>query len=81
MRELSERDREATELEVDLLKKLRHTNIVTYKESFIDDKDFYNIVMVFCSKGDLYSKIENSRDKGKNFSEDVICLQALLIIH
>ena len=57
LKEMSERDREATELEVELLQKLRHTNIVSYKESFIDKDNFFNIVMIYCSEGDLYTKI------------------------
>ena len=69
LQEMSERDCQATELEVELLQKLRHTNIVTYKDSFIDEKNFFNIVMVYCSEGDLYTKIQNKR--GGHFQEEV----------
>lgn len=52
-----------------LLKKLRHTNIVAYKDSFLDREQFLNIVMVHCEGGDMYNKIRNQ--KGKNFTETV----------
>ena len=40
-----------------MLSYLRHTNIVAYKDSFVDRDDFFNIVMVYCSDGDMYNKI------------------------
>jgi serine/threonine protein kinase len=55
---------------VRLLQKLRHTNIIAYKDSFLDRDQFLNIVMVYCEGGDMYQKIKNS--KGKNFPENQI---------
>eukprot|EP01022_Parablepharisma_sp_SALTPOND_P020503 TRINITY_DN374_c0_g1_i1.p1 TRINITY_DN374_c0_g1~~TRINITY_DN374_c0_g1_i1.p1 ORF type:complete len:878 (+),score=169.96 TRINITY_DN374_c0_g1_i1:2421-5054(+) len=81
-RDMSARDRENTENEVRLLQKLRHSNIVGYKDSFLDREQFLNIVMVYCEGGDMYSKVKNA--KGKNFTEDQILewfAQIVLAIH
>ena len=51
-----------------LLQKIRHSNIVAYKDSYVDREQYLNIVMVYCDGGDIYSKIKAA--KGKNFSED-----------
>ncbi len=58
-----------TKWKVGLLKKLRHTNIVSYKDSYMDREQYLNIVMVYCEGGDMYNKIKNN--KGNHFSEDV----------
>ena len=67
-RDMSQKDLENTENEVRLLQKIRHSNIVAYKDSFVDREQYLNIVMIYCDGGDIYSKIKQS--KGKNFSED-----------
>lgn len=69
-RDMSARDRENTENEVRLLQKLRHTNIVAYKDSFLDREQYLNIVMIHCEGGDIYTKGKNA--KGKYFTEDQI---------
>lgn len=84
-RDISEKDRENTEQEIRLLQKLRHPNIVAYKDSYIDRDQFLCLVMVFCEGGDMYSKIKSS--KGKKFPEAQILewfaqiLLALLYLH
>ena len=50
-----------------LLQKIRHTNIVAFKDSFVDREQYLNLVMVYCDGGDIYTKIKQS--KGKNFPE------------
>jgi non-specific serine/threonine protein kinase/NIMA (never in mitosis gene a)-related kinase len=52
---------------VRLLQKIRHTNIVAFKDSFVDREQYLNLVMVYCDGGDIYTKIKQS--KGKNFPE------------
>ena len=64
---MSQKDLENTENEVRLLQKIRHTNIVAYKDSYVDRESYLNLVMVYCDGGDIYSKIKQS--KGKNFPE------------
>lgn len=84
-RDMPESEREKTEQEVRLLQKLRHTNIVAYKDSYIDREQFLCIVMVNCEGGDMYSKIKSA--KGKKFTEAQILewfaqiLLALLYLH
>ena len=41
-----------------MLQKLRHANIVAYKDSFLDREHFLNIVMLYCEGGDMYNKIK-----------------------
>ena len=69
-RDMSQKDLENTENEVRLLQRIRHTNIVSYKDSYVDREQYLNIVMIYCDGGDIYTKIKAS--KGKNFSEEVI---------
>lgn len=71
-RDMSQKDLENTENEVRLLQKIRHTNIVAYKDSYVDRDQFLNIVMVYCDGGDIYSKIKGNQSKGKNFPENQI---------
>lgn len=84
-RDMPESEREKTEQEVRLLQKLRHANIVAYKDSYIDRDQFLCIVMVNCEGGDMYSKIKSV--KGKKFTEAQILewfaqiLLALLYLH
>uniref|UniRef100_A0A8C6Z5L8 non-specific serine/threonine protein kinase n=1 Tax=Nothoprocta perdicaria TaxID=30464 RepID=A0A8C6Z5L8_NOTPE len=52
-----------------LLAKMKHPNIVAFKESFEADGHLY-IVMEYCDDGDLMQKIKHQR--GKLFSEDTI---------
>jgi len=67
-RDLSEKDRENIKNEVGILQKLRHPNIVAYKDCFIEEESF-NIVMSYCEGGDLYAKIRSHETKP--FPEEV----------
>ena len=70
--EINEIERIAIQDEVNLLKELKHPNIVTYKDSFFDSDNCLNIVMVFCEMGDMYTKIH--KQKGEYFPEEQILL-------
>ena len=70
--EINEKERIAIQDEVNLLKQLKHPNIVTYKDSFFDKENCLNIVMVFCEMGDMYTKIR--KQKGEYFPEETILL-------
>ena len=70
--EINEKERIAIQDEVNLLKQLKHPNIVTYKDSFFDTENCLNIVMVFCELGDMYTKIH--KQKGEYFPEEQILL-------
>ena len=51
------------------MQKLRHINIVSYKDSFTDRDGNLCIVMVYCELGDMHTKIKQMKEKGKNFTE------------
>lgn len=57
--------------EVEVLSKLKHNNIVRYKESFEENK-YFNIVMEYCENGDLHKKIKEKRLKNECFHEHEI---------
>lgn len=71
LRKSSERDKQSAQLEAQLLKKLRHPNIVSYKESFQLD-GYLHIVMLYCDGGDLYSKIKEHKAIGRPIEETQI---------
>lgn len=73
-RELSDKERENIQNEVGILQKLRHPNIVAYKDCFIEE-DSFNIIMSHCEGGDMYNKRNGAT---KNFSEDVIDINSRL---
>ena len=58
-----------TTLQAKLLSQLRHPNIVSYRESFQDEKGFLHIVMNFCEGGDLYTKLKAQSKDGKILEE------------
>ncbi|NXR05196.1 NEK3 kinase, partial [Sagittarius serpentarius] len=66
---MSSSDAENSRKEAVLLAKMKHPNIVAYKESFEADGHLY-IVMEYCDDGDLMQKIKHRR--GKLFPEDTI---------
>lgn len=55
--------------QVDLLKRLRHPCIVSYRDSFVEDNTLH-VIMSYCDGGDLATKIKNAG--GKHFSEDEV---------
>ncbi|XP_070558471.1 serine/threonine-protein kinase Nek4-like isoform X2 [Ptychodera flava] len=59
----SKRERKAAELEAKLLSKLKHPNIVSYKDSFETDDGFLYIAMGYCDGGDLYTKLKEQKTK------------------
>jgi serine/threonine protein kinase len=68
--EINQKDRENIENEVKFLQDLKHPNIVSYKDSFCDRDNFFNIVMVYCDGGDFYNKIKTA--KNKHYTENEI---------
>lgn len=66
----NEKTVKASQQEAELLKKLKHPNIVSYVDSFTDNGNLF-IVMTFCEGGDLYKKIKEQRDSfpGQFFDE------------
>jgi len=68
---MPDKDRQHTMLEVDMLKKMDHPNIVKYKDHHIDEHNLY-IVMGYCEGGDLHAKIKQAQKSGVYFPEDQI---------
>ncbi|XP_055969808.1 serine/threonine-protein kinase Nek1 isoform X6 [Sorex fumeus] len=66
---MSNKEREESRREVDLLADMKHPNIVQYKESFEENGCLY-IVMDYCEGGDLFKRI--NAQKGILFQEDQI---------
>ena len=58
----STRERKAAQLEVDLLKTLKHPNIVGYHDSFDNSDGNLMIVMAFCEGGDLNRYLRQKQD-------------------
>lgn len=56
----SKRERKAAELEAKLLSKLKHPNIVGYKDSF-EEEGYLWIAMSFCEGGDLYNSLKSRK--------------------
>ena len=54
------------------MQKLRHPNIVSYKDSFTDKDGNLCIVMVYCEAGDMYKRIITTKEKGESFKETQI---------
>ncbi|XP_038628361.1 serine/threonine-protein kinase Nek4 [Tachyglossus aculeatus] len=66
----SSRERKAAEQEAQLLSRLKHPNIVTYRESWEGEDGLLYIVMGFCEGGDLYHKLK--KQKGKLLPENQV---------
>jgi serine/threonine protein kinase len=77
------KEKEACHSEVLLMKRLKHPNIVAYKDSFFaNGKDHLCIVMTYCDGGDLTARIAAA--KGQLLKEDQIMhwfVQIALAIH
>jgi len=65
---LEQKEQNNCMLEVNLLKNLKHPNIVEYKESFLTPNQLV-IIMEYCEVGDLAYHIKRKQQKGEAFSE------------
>ena len=72
---ITPKERLNIETEINLLQELKHPNIVLYKESFIDENQYLNIVTTFCEGGDLYQKIFKSQ---KTYFQEKEIINALI---
>jgi NIMA (never in mitosis gene a)-related kinase len=71
IKNIPKKEREATKLEVDLLRRLHHPNIVRYLDSFLSkNNETLCICMEYCDGGDLASQIKAARQN--LFSESKI---------
>lgn len=63
LRNAPRKERKAAEQEAQLLSKLKHPNIVAYKESWEGEDGLLYIVMGFCEGGDLYRTLKDQKGK------------------
>ncbi|XP_069062164.1 serine/threonine-protein kinase Nek4 isoform X1 [Pleurodeles waltl] len=63
LRNATSRERKAAEQEAQLLSRLKHPNIVAYRESWEGKDGLLYIVMDFCEGGDLYHKLKEQNGK------------------
>ncbi|KRX10389.1 Protein kinase-like domain [Pseudocohnilembus persalinus] len=68
---LKEKEKQSSLQEAQILKKLKHPNIVQYIDSFLIDETLITI-MEYCEEGDLSFHIKRKRNKGEMFPEDLI---------
>jgi serine/threonine protein kinase len=68
---LSEKEQQGALLEANLLRQLKHPNIVSYKASFVE-KGVLIIVMEYWEVGDLAYHIKKKKEKKERFTEDEI---------
>jgi NIMA (never in mitosis gene a)-related kinase len=54
---LSVKERENALNEVRILASIKHSNVIGYKEAFLEDEKYLCIVMDYADDGDLYQKI------------------------
>ncbi|KAG0237915.1 G2-specific serine/threonine protein kinase [Actinomortierella wolfii] len=84
-RKMSIREKEQLVSEVNILKDLKHPNIVDFIERVIDrEKSIIYIIMEYCEYGDLATVIRNHKEKGIPIEEDYvwsILTQLVLALH
>jgi serine/threonine protein kinase len=70
---MSEKEKKNLVTEVNILRELRHPNIVKYVDKIIDRKRAtVYIIMEFCEGGDLSKMIKRSKPASDWIAEDVI---------
>ena len=81
LKNASRKERKAAQLEVKLLASLKHPNIISYKESFMDRSGAMYIVMSYCEMGDMYHYLQAR--KGQLLPEEQVvewCIQISLAL-
>ena len=71
-KDISAKEEKSINKEVSILRELNHPFILSYKDSFIDQENYYNIVTNFCEGGDIYKQIQLHKEKNEYFSEEQI---------
>ncbi|TPX43422.1 hypothetical protein SeMB42_g04366 [Synchytrium endobioticum] len=84
-RKMSDREKKQLVSEVNILRELRHPNIVRYYERFVDRENcLIYIIMEYCDGGDLAAIIKRCKRENKRIPEEVIWsifTQLLLALH
>jgi len=70
---MNEKEKQMLVSEVNILRELRHQNIVKYYDRVIDkDHQKIFIVMEYCEGGDISTLIRQSRKEKRHIPEDLI---------
>ncbi|KAJ3416636.1 G2-specific serine/threonine protein kinase [Chytridiales sp. JEL 0842] len=70
---MSDKEKRQLVAEVNILRELRHPNIVRYYERFVDrEKCMIYIIMEYCEGGDLAAVIKQCKKENKRIPEDII---------
>ena len=69
-KDINEKEKKQINNEVSLIKNLKHPNVISYKDSFNDVDNYFNIITTFYEGGDIYKKIQNQN--GEYFKEEQI---------
>ena len=73
MTNLSEKEKENAINEVRILASIKHINIITYHQAFVDEpSQSLCIIMEFANNGDLFQKICNQQKLGDYIAETEI---------
>ena len=85
---LSSKERINSLNEIRFLSSISHQNIISYKESFYEEKTgFLNLVLEYANDGDLHSKIFQQKNKKEYLKEKIIwsifiqILKGLKVLH
>ena len=85
---LSSKERINSLIEIRFLSSISHQNIISYKESFYEEKTgFLNLVLEYANDGDLHSKIFQQKNKKEYLKEKLIwtifiqILKGLKVLH
>ncbi|CAK0890324.1 unnamed protein product [Prorocentrum cordatum] len=77
---LTEKQREGALAEANVLKMMRHSNIIAYVDSFLEGSKMY-IIMEYADGGDLAKKIRGRKDDGGTFQEAEIMFHFAQVAH
>lgn len=70
---MNEKEKAQLVAEVNILRELRHPNIVRYVDRLIDKKNSkIYIVMEYCAGGDLGNIIKKNKRENDHFNEELI---------
>ena len=78
---LNKKEQENSVNEVRLLASVSHPNVISYKESFFDEKNnSLNIIMEYADDGDLQTEINKKKKNSETFDEKIIWLYSIQMI-
>lgn len=70
MARMDSKQRKDTINEVKVLSVLKHPYIISYRESYIENRTSLVIIMDYAEGGDLHQRVTRTRQAGKTFSEE-----------